>query len=348
LRAELSARLQASIYGPKMPPPDTLVASYSGGKLTINMSVGGTMGSFTVTIVGGGTAANPVPVLITCGGSSLPKLAGVAQIDMASSTIAMESKTLPATGLVSSLYGSQANKSGSLIGWAWGCSRVIDALAQCPEAGIDLKRIAVTGCSRYGKGALAMGAFDERVALTLVQEGGSGGPALWRVSTAEKGLGVNIQEATEIIGEANWQGADFRQYAMANAVDKLPADQHFAMALCAPRAVLIIENDFDWLGPVATYGGSVAARKVFEALGIQDRCGVSVAPNHTHCTFPSVQQKSLDAFVTRFLKGGAANTNVDEFTVSPANSKLGSFDPAMWIDWSVPSLSGSLPWDPFA
>jgi hypothetical protein len=329
-----------------MPPPDKLTATFSGGKMTVNMTVGSQTGMFSVTISGGGTKDKPVPCLITCGGSSLPKLSGVAQIDMANNSMDMESKTVASGGLVHMLYGDKAKKSGSLIGWAWGLSRIIDGLELCPDAGIDVSRIAVTGCSRNGKGALAMGAFDERVALTLMEEGGSGGSALWRVSTAEKKMGQNIQEATEIIGEANWQGSDFHQYAAAT--DKLPADQHFTVALCAPRAVFLIENDIDWLGPVATYGGGIAGRAVFEALGIKDRCGVSVAKNHGHCSFPSAQQKSLDAFVTRFLKGGMADTNVDEFNVSSTTSKLQKFDKATWIDWDTPTLSGKLPWDPFA
>lgn len=348
LRADLNAALQASIYGPKMPPPDSLDASFSGGQLTINMKVGSKSGSFSVRITGGGTEAAPVPCLITCGGSSLPALSGVARIDMPNNMIAQESKTVGSGGLVHTLYGDAASKSGSLIGWAWGLSRIIDALEKVPAAGINWKRIAVTGCSRNGKGALAMGAFDERVALTLMQEGGSGGSAAWRISEAEKKAGQNIQESAEIVGEANWQGADFKQYANGQNA-KLPADQHFAVALCAPRAVLLLENDIDWLGPVATYGGGIAGRAVFEALGIKDRCGVTVPKDHAHCSFPSTQQKYLDNFVTRFLKDGMADTSgVDELTTRSTTSKLGKFDQATWIDWDIPTLSGNLTWDPFA
>ncbi len=348
LRADLSAALQASIYGPKMPPPDSLEATFSGGQLTINMKVGSNSGSFSVRISGGGTEASPVPCLITCGGSSLSALNGVARIDMPNNMIAQESKTVGSGGLVHTLYGDAAKKSGSLIGWAWGLSRIIDALEQVPQAGINWKRIAVTGCSRNGKGALAMGAFDERVALTLMQEGGSGGCAAWRISEAEKKAGQNIQESAEIVGEANWQGADFRQYANGQNA-KLPADQHFAVALCAPRAVLLLENDIDWLGPVACYGGGIAGRAVFEALGIKDRCGVTVPKDHGHCQFPSSQQKYLDNFVTRFLKDGMADTSgVDELNTRSTTTKLGKFDQAQWIDWDIPMLSGNLAWDPFA
>jgi hypothetical protein len=349
LRAELSAVAQACIYGPKMPPPDTLEATFSGGRLTINMTVGGQSGSFSVTISGAGTANNPVPCLITCGGSSLPSLSGVAKIDMPNNTISQESKNVASGGLVHTLYGNSASKSGSLIGWAWGLSRIIDALEKVPEAGIDVKRIAVTGCSRNGKGALAMGAFDERVALTIPQEGGSGGPSVWRVADAEYKLGQNIQEAGEIIGEANWQGTDFRQYAQNRAnVNKLPADQHTVIALCAPRAVLVVDNDIDWLGPVACYAGGAAARKLYEGLGIADRIGVSIAANHGHCAYPQSQQAYLTAFVNRFLKGMAVDTSgVDDLNTTANTSKLGTFDEAMWIDWTVPMLSGNLAWDPF-
>ena len=112
--------------------------------------------------------------------------------------------------------------------------------------------------------------------------------------------------------------------------------------------MLVIDNDIDWLGPVACYGGGAAAQLLFQGLGIKDRCGVSVAANHGHCQFPSAQQNYLNAFVTRFLKGGTADTNVDDFHVSSSTSKLGKFDKAKWIDWDVPMLSGSLAWDPFA
>jgi len=352
LRADLSAKVQAAVYGPKMPPPDSLTATLSGSTVTVNMMVGSKSGSFTFMISGGGAAGANKPFVIKCDGSGVPFPSSVASISLTTSTFAAQNQMIPTTGLVSTLYGTAAAKAGSDICWAWGASRIIDAIEKLPATGIDPKKIAVTGCSYAGKGALAMGAFDERVALTVMQEGGSGGSALWRVSTAEAKMGQNIQEATEIVGEQNWEGADFKALfsgqSKTNApVDKLIADQHFAVAICAPRAVLLIENDIDWLGPVAAYGGGVAGRTVYEALGIADRCGVSVAPNHGHCSFPSSQQAALTAFINRFLLGMTANTaGVDLLTAT--NSKLKTFNKADWIDWTTPTLSGNLPWDPFA
>jgi hypothetical protein len=335
-----------------MPPPDDLTATLSGSAVTVTMRVGSNTGSFTFMISGGGAAGSGKACVIRCDGSGVPFPSDVASISLTTSTFAAQNQRIPTTGLVSTLYGSAAARAGSNICWAWGTSRIIDALEKLPQTGIDPKKIAVTGCSYAGKGALAMGAFDERVALTVVQEGGSGGTALWRVSTAEAKAGQNIQEATEIQGEQNWEGADFKALfsgvaKTAAPVDRLLADQHFAVAICAPRAILIIENDIDWLGPVATYGGGVAGRAVYEALGIKDRCGVSVAPNHGHCAFPASQQAALTAFINRFLKGMSADTSGVDL-LNATNSRLRTFNTADWIDWTIPTLTGSLSWDPFA
>ena len=358
LRADLSAKIQAAVYGPKMPPPDKVEASISGTTVTVKCTVGSKSGSFTFTIKAG--SGKPSPAVIRCASSGCPFPGTVATIDFAEHTIADENKMWPTTGLVSTLYGNTAAKSGSDICWAWGTSRIIDALEQLgPDAtGINTHAIATTGCSFAGKGALAMGAFDERVALTVMQEGGSGGSALWRVSTAEAAKGQNIQEATEIVGEQNWEGKDFHDLFSGKSktsapVDMLIADQHFVAAICAPRAVLLIDNDIDWLGPVAAYGGGVAAREVFTALGITDRLGISVAPNHSHCQFPSSQQAPLTAFINRFLLGMKTDTSgVDLLVTGPngtaTNSKLKTFNKADWIDWDTPTLAGAYPWEPFS
>ena len=62
-----------------------------------------------------------------------------------------------------------------MTAWVWGVSRIIDALELSPRANINLNKLAVTGCSRDGKGALMAGAFETRIALTIPQESGSGG-----------------------------------------------------------------------------------------------------------------------------------------------------------------------------
>jgi hypothetical protein len=352
LRADLSAMLQAAVYGPKMPPPDKLTATLSGGTVTVNMTVGTKTGSFTFTIKGG--SGSKSAGVIRCASSGNPFPSSVATIDFDEHGFAAENKMWPTTGLVSTLYGNTAAKSGSDICWAWGASRVIDALeALGDQSPVDVHKLATTGCSFAGKGGLAMGAFDERVALVCPEEAGSGGVALWRVSSAEAAKGQNIQEATEICGEQNWQGKDFHDLfsgkSKTNApVDMLIADQHFLIALCAPRAVLIIDNDIDWLGPLATYAGGVIGKKVYTALGIADRCETSVSANHAHCSFPSSQQADLTAFINRFLLRQAGATTAAKDVLNDTNSTIKTYTESDWIDWDTPTLTGALPWDPFA
>jgi hypothetical protein len=64
------------------------------------------------------------------------------------------------------LYVNQTTIS-TLIAWAWAVSRVIDALEATPGVNINPRKTAVAGCSRYGKGALVVGAFDDRIALSI-------------------------------------------------------------------------------------------------------------------------------------------------------------------------------------
>jgi hypothetical protein len=53
------------------------------------------------------------------------------------------------------------------------------------------------------------------------------------------------------------------------------------------------------------------------------------------------------AFINRFLLGMPANTSGVDL-LNATNSKLRTFNTADWIDWTTPTLSGNLAWDPFA
>ncbi|MCL2448170.1 MAG: hypothetical protein FWD17_04425 [Polyangiaceae bacterium] len=182
LRADLSAMLQAAVYGPKMPPPDKLTATMSGTTVTVNCTVGSKSGSFTFTIKGG-NKSSPTAGVVRIAQSGNPFPSSVATIDFDEHQFAQENKMWPTTGLVTTLYGNTAAKSGSDICWAWGASRIIDALIQLGNdmTGVNWQQLAVTGCSFAGKGAFASGAFDERFVLVAPEEAGSGGAALWRV-----------------------------------------------------------------------------------------------------------------------------------------------------------------------
>ena len=82
-----------------------------------------------------------------------------ANSDMAQQNDATTSRGV---GLFFNLYGKNAMAS-AMTAWAWGVSRIIDVLEQTPSAHINTRKIAVTGCSRNGKGALMAGALEPRI-----------------------------------------------------------------------------------------------------------------------------------------------------------------------------------------
>ncbi|WP_437579551.1 glucuronyl esterase domain-containing protein [Sorangium sp. So ce887] len=86
-------------------------------------------------------------------------------------------------------------------------SRIIDVLE---ASGGDLLRadgIGVSGCSHFGKGAFTIGAFDQRIALTLPIESGSGGVPIWRGIPGE-----NAQSPSSAYGETYWPGDGFGSF----------------------------------------------------------------------------------------------------------------------------------------
>ena len=329
-REEIRALMQKYELGPK-PMTSKVTATYSGGTLSITVNDNGKSIRFTAGIRGGGTGGNAVPAVIGLGGSSLPMPSGVATITYQNEQIA---KTNPrAQGLFYDLYGAD-HKAGGLMAWAWGVSRIVDALEQLGPAttGIDTKKLAVTGCSRNGKGAMLAGAFDDRIALTLPQEGGSGAAGCWRLATELKRQGKDIEDANQIITGDGWFARDFEPFAPK--IDTLPEDHHYLVSLIAPRGVLVIENSgIDYLGPMSSYGCSKAAEMVFNALGAADAFGYSAASHgSSHCQLPASQRDIVVAFGSRFLMGQNAKTDVFE---TDGNFQ---FQASEWIPWTAPTL----------
>lgn len=274
--------------------------------------------------------------MIGCGVSSLNNTAlsnlGVAVINFPSDQIGQETDAgSRGIGKFYDLYGS-SQSAGALMAWAWGADRLMDAIEKTPAANIDPKRLGITGCSRWGKGALACGAFDERFVLTIPEESGSGGAASWRVSDYWFTHGVIDQTLSEINGENCWFRANFNRFA--TTAPKLPFDQHSIMGLVAPRAILIVENDIAWLGPQSTWNCANAAQPIWDALHVTDKMGYTGSIAHNHCAFPSSEQAAVDAFVKKFLVGnGTDNTNI-------MSSDPGYFfDQQKWVNWFSPLIA---------
>jgi hypothetical protein len=339
-RAELNAEFQTYELGQKNPKPaGTVTGSMSGSTLTV--SVGGK--SFTVTITLPTTGTAPYPAIIALDGGSLPSSQieglGVAMISMSTMTLGDQTgASSRGNGFFFTVNGAD-NGAGSLVAWAWGASRVIDALAVTPAAKIDPTRIGVTGCSRNGKGALVMGALDERVKLTIVQESGSGGTASWRVSDNEDGGKNIVQTLGEIVGEDDWFSSTLTQFANAHAATKLPEDHHELLGMVAPRGLFVIENtQYQWLGVNSCVTDATAAQMIFQGLGVKDNMAFE-QHGHAHCAFDSAEWPDLEAYIKKFLLNQNVTASAWNVTSTQFGSTTSTLNIPMWVDWTVPTLN---------
>lgn len=156
-----------------------------------------------------------------------------------------------------SLPGPPEAAWGTLAAWAWGLQRAVDYLRTAD--GVREDAIALIGHSRRGKAALLAGAFDERVAMVVPHQSGTGGCAPAR---------GNDQETVAEINETfpHWFNDVFP--AFAGRPERLPVDQHLLCSLVAPRPLLDTEGARDyWANPGLAYDAVEAAAPVWELLG---------------------------------------------------------------------------------
>ena len=334
-RAELLASIQKYEIGMKPAVSmDDIDARMNGDTLIVDVHVDGqtlTLSS-VITYPKGGEA--PYPLIIGASRNSIP-----AQLFTARNIALMtfrESQVNNYTqwgkhdsrGLYhfDRLYPS-LTANGAYSEWAWGFSRLLDGLQKLgPEqTHIDMKHIGVTGCSYAGKMALFCGAMDERVALIIAQEPGGGGAASWRVSrTIGK---VETLDRTDY----NWFLESMKTTFAEERVDLLPHDHHELIALCCPRAVLLLGNpDYEWLADPSMYVSAEAAIKVWQRFGIADRIGYSIVPGHDHCQLPESQYPEVVAFIERFLLGKSDTPTT--IRIAPADYQQ-KYDVKRWINW---------------
>ncbi|KAB5540585.1 hypothetical protein GE09DRAFT_969860 [Coniochaeta sp. 2T2.1] len=335
-QAEISSLFQKYELGTYPPKPSTVSATYSGNTLSISVSNAGKSISFSVTI-NKPSGSGPFPAIINYGtlGASIPVPAGVATILFDNDGMAAQQDgSSRGKGKFYDLYGSSHN-AGALTAWAWGVSRIIDALELTKaQTAIDPARIGVTGCSRNGKGAFVAGALEPRIALALPQESGAGGAGCWRLETWQNANGYSVQDAKEIVGENVWFSPNFNSFV--NNINQLPFDHHMLAALVSPRPLYIMENpDYEWLGKLSTYGCMGAARKQYQALGALNNFGYSQVGGHSHCSFPSAQSSELSAYIGKFLLN---NANAGTTNIFRTDQNL-NFNIDTWSPWSVPTLS---------
>lgn len=192
---------------------------------------------------------------------------------------------------------------GSLAVWAWGASRVMDYLETRND--VDLKHVIIRGHSRTGKAALLAGAFDERFALTAPNGAGTGGPSVYRIRNSGAESLATITSANTFF---SWFQKNFGSFGGRET--RLPFDQHFLVALVAPRLMLTTDATGDlWANPRGNQASREAAMRVFDFLGAGGNIGMHFRPG-AHDTLEEDWHALLD-FADRHFFGKPTSRDFD-------------------------------------
>ncbi|MFF8446636.1 cellulose-binding protein [Streptomyces leeuwenhoekii] len=332
-RAEIRQLAERYVYGTKPPRPQSVTGTVSRTGITVNTSHNGRSASFSASVdLPAGTG--PFPAVIVLGGlgadTATIKASGVAVISLDPYAIGREGTPRSnKQGAFYSLYGS-GSSTGLLLAWAWGVSRVIDVIEQSGGGILKADATGVTGCSRFGKGAFVSGAFDQRIALTMPIESGTGGAPVLRGVAQESGA----QPLSSAYGEQPWLGDAFGSFTGSPAT--LPLDTHQIIGMIAPRGLFLMENPhIDWLGARSGSVAALAGAEIYKALGAGAALSYwSDVQDGTHCAVRSEWRTPLQQNLRTFLLRTAGDPGV--FRISPRKSG----DLAQWRDWQTPALTG--------
>ena len=204
----------------------------------------------------------------------------------------------------------QERQDGVLLAWAWGASRILDALetGAGQELGIDPGLCMVAGVSRYGKSAAVAGAYDERFRVTIPSCSGAGGVAVYRTNNHGKTYDLSslggpeawendsINEPFENLtgGEGYWFCRNFRQTKRA---EDLPVDQHMLCALAAGkgRHLIVITGitSEGWNNTEGQCLAYIASQPVWDLLGAGDQNNMIIHLDG-HAILPSDMEQILD------------------------------------------------------
>ena len=192
---------------------------------------------------------------------------------------------------------------GVLAGWAWGASRIADYLEQ--DAAIDRRMMIITGASRAGKSSMIAAAFDERLMGAPVVTGG-GGVGAYRFAGPRNSETLDIMERKY----PNWFSPNLHEFWGQR--EKLPFDQHWFVALCAPRPFLALEGITDTISlPEAVRQTLLAARPAYALFGAEDKIGVNYA-NHGHA-FTTEDWTAMMDFADKTLRRKPVERTFDRF-----------------------------------
>ncbi|WP_344631567.1 cellulose binding domain-containing protein [Streptomyces glaucosporus] len=331
-RAEIRELAERSVYGDKPGKPESVTGTVSRTSITVNVGHQGRTASFSAGVdLPSGTG--PFPAVIVYGGlgadTSTIKSSGAAVISYDPFSVGREGTARNnKQGAFYSVYGSQSS-TGLLAAWAWGVSRIIDVVEQSGGTVLRADATGVTGCSRYGKGAFVAGAFDQRIALTMPIESGSGGVNAFRSIARESGS----QPLSSAYSEQPWLGDAFGSYT--GDPSALPVDTHQVVGMIAPRGLFIMDNPhIDWLGARSGAVAALGGAEVYKALGAGGNITYwSDVQSGDHCAVRSEWRTPLQQNIQKFL----LKTGSSSGTFRIAGKKSANL--SEWRNWQTPALS---------
>jgi hypothetical protein len=192
---------------------------------------------------------------------------------------------------------------GILAGWAWGASRIADYLVTDPT--IDKTKLIITGASRAGKSAMIAAAFDDLLLGAPIVTGG-GGIGAYRFAGADHSETLDMMEKKY----PNWFSPHLHEFWGQR--EKLPFDEHWFLALCAPRPFIALEGDADTISlPDAVQHSFAAAQPVYALYKSTSDLGVHYS-HHPHA-FTTEDWTAMMDFADHTLRGVPAKGTFDHF-----------------------------------
>jgi endo-1,4-beta-xylanase len=387
-RAEIKDLAQYYEFGYMPSPPQALTAvsaSNASGpadskSITVTVQDGGKTVSFTPILYLPSTGAPPYPVVVqeTFRASAPPNRAfiqgGYAVLNIptsdnpATGVQGIASDDGNHTGAFFTLYPYKLDRDGNdhgvLLAWAWGASRGVDALqylaAHDPDYAklLDLKKLVVTGFSRWGKAALLTGMLDDRFQVTAPGGSGSGGAAPYRYdsygnvpfrvppfgneypwgrSTGAETLNDHVRHQTHNSNEMIRRFLNdmtpapvlprmYRTNTWGYG-DRLPFDHHEIIAAIAPRAVIIDNTNDDYAddaeGDAIGYEG---AKPVFQFLGAPQNLALDLFMGGGGHSLKPAQAVNIVNFANMVLFGKPLADDVKKQLTTDPYLDAGTYD----------------------
>jgi hypothetical protein len=148
-------------------------------------------------------------------------------------------------------------------------------------------------------------AFDERLMGAPVVTGG-GGIGAYRFAGPRRSETLDIMQKKY----PNWFSPNLHEFWGQR--EKLPFDEHWFLALAAPRPFIALEGMTDTISlPAAVEQSILGAQPAYALLGVKDHLGVNYA-QHGHA-FTAEDWAAMMDFFDKHLRGKKVDRAFDRF-----------------------------------